>query len=171
MSNVILNEWLYPLIARIINIHRSGVLVALFGCCMAGAKWTAASQCKFCVHHSTMHQFTVSLCSQVNDILQQPSDLVLSKYHAVPHPVTYSSHSPKISWAIFRQLCHKLMASACGRVVWKWYNQMSCILPWKLTATLWTHFTTSFVSVAMVGWFYTRDSSRHSCGLLEREKI
>ena len=36
---VILNEWLYPFIARIFNIHRSGVLTALFGCCMAGATW------------------------------------------------------------------------------------------------------------------------------------
>ena len=35
--HVILNEWLYPFIARIINIHGSGVLIALFGCCMAGA--------------------------------------------------------------------------------------------------------------------------------------
>ena len=31
--------WLYPFIARIINIHGSGVLVALCGCCMAGATW------------------------------------------------------------------------------------------------------------------------------------
>ena len=37
MSHVILNELLYPFIARIINIHGSGVLIALFGCCMAGA--------------------------------------------------------------------------------------------------------------------------------------
>ena len=33
MSHVILNEWLYPFIARIINIHGSGVLVALCGWC------------------------------------------------------------------------------------------------------------------------------------------
>ena len=39
MWHVILNEWLYPFIARIINIHESGVLVALFGSCMAGATW------------------------------------------------------------------------------------------------------------------------------------
>ena len=39
MSHVILNEWLYPFIARIFNIHRSGVLIALFGCCMARATW------------------------------------------------------------------------------------------------------------------------------------
>ena len=38
-----LNEWLYPFIARIINIHGSGVLVALCGCCMAGATWNASS--------------------------------------------------------------------------------------------------------------------------------
>ena len=42
MSHVIVNEWLYPFIARIINIHGSGVLVALCGCCMAGATWNAA---------------------------------------------------------------------------------------------------------------------------------
>ena len=35
--HVILNECLYPFIARIINIHGSGVLVALCGCCTAGA--------------------------------------------------------------------------------------------------------------------------------------
>ena len=35
--HVILDEWLYLFIARIINIHGSGVLIALFGCCMAGA--------------------------------------------------------------------------------------------------------------------------------------
>ena len=42
MSHVILNEWLYPFIARIINIHGSGVLVALCECYMAGATWNAA---------------------------------------------------------------------------------------------------------------------------------
>ena len=40
--HVILNEWLYPFIVHIINIHGSGVLIALFGCCMAGATWNAA---------------------------------------------------------------------------------------------------------------------------------
>ena len=35
--HVILNEWLYLFIARIINIHGSGVLLTLFGCCMADA--------------------------------------------------------------------------------------------------------------------------------------
>ena len=42
MSHVILNEWLCPFLVRIINIHRSGVLVTLLGCCMAGATWNAA---------------------------------------------------------------------------------------------------------------------------------
>ena len=37
---VILNEWLHPFIARIFNIHGSRVLIALFGCCMAGATWS-----------------------------------------------------------------------------------------------------------------------------------
>ena len=44
MLYMILNMRLYPIfsvfilffIARIINIHRSGVLITLFGCCMAG---------------------------------------------------------------------------------------------------------------------------------------
>ena len=35
--HVILNEWLCPFIARIVNIYGSGVLVELRGCCMAGA--------------------------------------------------------------------------------------------------------------------------------------
>ena len=66
MSHVILNEWLYPFIARIINIHRSGVLIALFGCCVAGAMTVKLlpSRRKFCVYHSTMHPFTVSLHSK-----------------------------------------------------------------------------------------------------------
>ena len=62
--HVIVNEWLYPFIARIINIHGSDVLVALCGCCMAGATWNAAFRRRFCVHHSTMHQVTVSLHSK-----------------------------------------------------------------------------------------------------------
>ena len=39
MSYGILNERLYPviLIVCIFNIHGSGVLIALFGCCIAGA--------------------------------------------------------------------------------------------------------------------------------------
>ena len=37
------SEWLtVSFLARIINIHGSGVLVALCGCCMAGATWNAA---------------------------------------------------------------------------------------------------------------------------------
>ena len=40
--HVILNEWLQHFIACIINIHGSGVLAALCGCCMAGATWNAA---------------------------------------------------------------------------------------------------------------------------------
>ena len=37
MMPVILNEQLYPFVVCIINIRGSGVLIALFGCCMAGA--------------------------------------------------------------------------------------------------------------------------------------
>ena len=40
--HVILNEWLYPFIACITNIHGSGVLVVLCRCCMAGVTWNAA---------------------------------------------------------------------------------------------------------------------------------
>ena len=36
MLPVIMND-LYPFIVCIINIHGSGVLIVLFGCCMAGA--------------------------------------------------------------------------------------------------------------------------------------
>ena len=37
--NVILDAWLYPFIARIFNVHGSGVLIALFECCKAGVTW------------------------------------------------------------------------------------------------------------------------------------
>ena len=37
MLHAILNECLYAFKALIFNIHGSGVLIALFGCCMAGA--------------------------------------------------------------------------------------------------------------------------------------
>ena len=43
MLHVILNEWLYLFTALSFHIHRSGVLTALFGCCMAGA---ACSCCR-----------------------------------------------------------------------------------------------------------------------------
>ena len=66
--HVILNEWLYPFIARIINIHGSGVLIALFGCCMAGATWNAAVSaqvlCKQC-HFIQSHIGRVCVCLAV----------------------------------------------------------------------------------------------------------
>ena len=53
MSHVILNEWLYPVIVRFsFNIHRSYVLTALFGCCMAGATWN-------CCHLGTSSVYTI----------------------------------------------------------------------------------------------------------------
>ena len=47
-----------------LNIHRSGVLTVLFGCYMAGATWNCCRLGAFCVHHTTMHHFTVSLHSK-----------------------------------------------------------------------------------------------------------
>ena len=62
MLHVILKEWLYLFIARIFNIHRSGSTVwLLHGCCHVKL---LPSRRKFCVHHSTMHQFTVSFHSK-----------------------------------------------------------------------------------------------------------
>ena len=58
MSHVILNEWLYPFIARFINIHGNGVLVAFFGCCMAGATWN-------CWHLSASSVYTIQLCTSL----------------------------------------------------------------------------------------------------------
>ena len=62
-----LNEWLYPFTVRIFNIHGSGVLIALFGCCR---RWCHVkllpSRRRFCVHHSTIHQaiaFFVAGCT------------------------------------------------------------------------------------------------------------
>ena len=51
-------------IARIFNSHRSGVLTVLLSCCMAGTAKLLLSRRMFCVHHSTTHQFTVSLHSK-----------------------------------------------------------------------------------------------------------
>ena len=58
MSHVILNEWLYIFIVGITNIHRSGVLIALFGCCIAGATWN-------CYHLGTCSAYTIQLCISV----------------------------------------------------------------------------------------------------------
>ena len=58
MSHVILNEWLCPFIARIINIHGSGVLVALFSCCMAGATWN-------CCRLSAVSVYTIQPCTSL----------------------------------------------------------------------------------------------------------
>ena len=65
ISHVVVNEWLYLFIARIFNINGSGVLIALSACCMAGAKWNCCHlRRKFCIHHSTVNQFTASLHSK-----------------------------------------------------------------------------------------------------------
>ena len=58
MSHVILNEWLCPFIACIINIHGSGVLVALCGCCMAGATWNV---CRF----GASSVYTIQPCTRL----------------------------------------------------------------------------------------------------------
>ena len=57
----VLNERLWPFKEHFLNIHQSATLTALFGCCMAGATWNCCCLSKFCVHHTTMDQFTVSL--------------------------------------------------------------------------------------------------------------
>ena len=62
--HVIPNEWLYPFIARIINIHGSGVLVVLCECCMAGATWNAAVSAQVLCTPFNMHQVTMSLHSK-----------------------------------------------------------------------------------------------------------
>ena len=65
MSYVILNEWLYPFIARIFYIyiyyffiHRSDVLTALFGYCMAGAT-------RNCCRLGASSVYTIQLCTSL----------------------------------------------------------------------------------------------------------
>ena len=62
-SHMILNEWLWPLTARVLNIHRRGVVSysaiwLLHGWCHVKL---LPSRRTICVHQTTMHQFTVSL--------------------------------------------------------------------------------------------------------------
>ena len=57
MSHVILNEKLF-FYGALFNMHSSGVLTALFGWCHVNL---VPCRCTFCVHHTTMHPFTVSL--------------------------------------------------------------------------------------------------------------
>ena len=58
MSHVILNEWLYLFIARIINIHGSSVLITLFSSCMAGGTWNCC-----CLGTSSVH--TIQSCTNL----------------------------------------------------------------------------------------------------------
>ena len=59
-SHVILNDRLYPFIARIIKIHGSGVLVAHVDVACLVPREMLPFRRKFCVHHSTMHQVSVT---------------------------------------------------------------------------------------------------------------
>ena len=54
------NQWL-TLHSVFLNIPKSGVLAALSDHYIAGATWNHSSQPIFCVHHTTMQWFTVSL--------------------------------------------------------------------------------------------------------------
>ena len=64
--DVILNEWLQPFIARIFYIHGNGVLIALFGCCMAGATWNAIQPYTSLQYHFIQsHIGRVSVCLAV----------------------------------------------------------------------------------------------------------
>ena len=54
-----LDEWLHPFIARIFNIHRSAVLTALFGCCVAGATWN------WCCRLSASSVYTIRPCTSL----------------------------------------------------------------------------------------------------------
>ena len=67
LSHVILNdhEWLQTFLSLFVcsfvrNIRQS-VFTALSGCYATGATWSCCYLSMFCVHHTTMHQFTVSL--------------------------------------------------------------------------------------------------------------
>ena len=56
----------YLFIARFLNIHRSGVIKRWHGWCHMKL---LPSRRKFCVHHTTMHQFTVSRHAKVHACL------------------------------------------------------------------------------------------------------
>ena len=79
MSHVILIEWLssffffFLFIARNINIHGSGVLVALFGCCMAGATWN-------CCRLGVSSVYTIQPCTSLQCHLQGVCVLAVT-YH------------------------------------------------------------------------------------------
>ena len=68
LSRVILNdhEWLQTFLSLFVcsfvrTIRPSGVFTALSGCYVTGATWSCCYLSMFCVHHTTMHQFAVSL--------------------------------------------------------------------------------------------------------------
>ena len=57
--HVIVNEWLYPFIARIINIHGSGVPIALFGCFHG---WCHVKCCRF----GASSVYTIQPCTRLH---------------------------------------------------------------------------------------------------------
>ena len=85
--------------------------------CTGSAVWLLHGWCHVnCCHLSASSVYIIqpctslqSLCSQVNDILQQPSDLGLSKIPCSSTSCDIFQPLTKISRAIFRELCHKLM--------------------------------------------------------------
>ena len=67
------SEWVtasFLHIMHIFNIHRSGVLTALFGCCMAGAMWN-------CCCLGTSSVYTIQPCTSLQRDFTQS--------HIVPH--------------------------------------------------------------------------------------
>ena len=82
--HVILNEWLYVFIVRIINIHGSGALIALFGCCKccrfgAGSVYTIEPCTRLQCHFIQSHIGRVYVCLGVTCHLhfwQNDRDLV-----------------------------------------------------------------------------------------------
>ena len=65
MSYTVLNEWL-NFYSTLFNSHWNGVLAVLFGSVLHSWCYIKLlpSRCTFCLHHTTMHQFTVSLHSK-----------------------------------------------------------------------------------------------------------
>ena len=83
MLHVILKEWPYPFI----DIHGGGVLTALFGCCMAGAKWNAAISA----------QVLCAPFSHVSESYQSVNLLVLSAHDLLLLHAIISAECPPLS--------------------------------------------------------------------------
>ena len=73
------SEWVCSFVARIFNIHRSGVLTALFGCCMAGATWNC---CRPFSHLLFRPEVTLCGWQDVETQWLTPSDVALRPQRA-----------------------------------------------------------------------------------------